>query len=134
MAWMHLPPKADLASSSSPELEKQQCPFGQDLAPALDTSAPGTPMRVSSSSKSSSALQTRYSQDDETNEDQLAIVQPLQRFAAASLAKQQSSPQEQLEEWTATRQAAAVVVACLTWVVISSATILINKHIMVDLS
>jgi hypothetical protein len=107
----------------------------------LDTVQPGTPIRVSSSSRTSNGLQTQYSEDEE---DLKAFFQPFKPLtpAPSTLAKQQQQKQKQQQqvvqqkedlEWTAARQAAAVVVACVTWIFISSATILINKHIMVDL-
>jgi hypothetical protein len=109
------------------------------LSADLDTVQPGTPIRVSSSSRSSNGLQSQYSEDEE---DLKAFLQPFKPLTPvpASLAKQQQQQQQQViqhkeeHEWAAARQAAAVVVACVTWIFISSATILINKHIMVDLS
>jgi hypothetical protein len=100
-----------------------------------DAEQPGTPMRVSSSSRTSGTLTTQYSEDDEYTDEPLAIVESLPRFATGVLAKQQQLQEQQHDvQFTAARQAAAVVVACVVWVMISSATILINKHIMVDLS
>jgi hypothetical protein len=102
-----------------------------------DAEQPGTPMRVSSSSRTSGTLKTQYSEDDDYTDEPLAVVQPLPRFATGLLVKQQQlQEQEQGHDvqFTAARQAAAVVIACVIWILISSATILINKHIMVDLS
>jgi hypothetical protein len=59
-------------------------------------------------------------------------------YSPAPLAKQQEQVKQQQQpravQVSTGRQAAAVVVACLAWVLVSSATILINKRIMVDLS
>lgn len=102
-----------------------------NTSPELDTEQPGTPKRVSSTSIASTGLKMQYSEDDEPSDEQVAVVQPLQRFAAGTLLKQEH---KQRAEWTAYKQAVAVVVSCVSWIIISSATILINKHIMVDLS
>lgn len=102
-----------------------------------DAEQPGTPMRVSSSSGTSGTLKTQYSEDDEYTEETLTVVQPLARFPTSLLVKQQQLQEQQHGhdvQFVAARQAAAVVIACVAWVLISSATILIKKHIMVDLS
>lgn len=104
-------------SSSSPELD----------------SAPGTPVRVSSSGKAFAALTPQSSQEEVCSDELRAALQPFQHVAASPpsvMAQQQEAEQQR----AAAKQTAAVMIACLTWVVISSATILINKHIMVDLS
>jgi hypothetical protein len=101
-------------------------------SPELDT-APGTPVRVSSSGKAFAALTPQSSQEEVSSDELRAALQPLQRVVASPpsvMAQQQDSEQQR----AAAKQTAAVIIACLTWVVISSATILINKHIMVDLS
>ena len=146
--------KQQLHQQACPELKEPSIPNWGSLypkaapsrsSPELDTEQPSTPMRVSSSNKGSAPLKPQYSEDDETSEELLAaVIQPLERLAAqppplqqlASRVQQQSTEQQQDKElqWTAAKQATAVLVACISWVLISSATILINKHIMVDLS
>lgn len=103
-------------SSSSPELD----------------SAPGTPVRVSSSGKAFAALTPQSSQEEVFSDELRAALQPF--HVAASPPSVMVQQQEAEQQRAAAKQTAAVMIACLTWVVISSATILINKHIMVDLS
>lgn len=103
-------------SSSSPELD----------------SAPGTPVRVSSSGKAFAALTPQSSQEEVCSDELRAALQPF--HVAASPPSIMVQQQEAEQQRAAAKQTAAVMIACLTWVVISSATILINKHIMVDLS
>lgn len=117
-SWLRLPAKATRSSCS----------------PEPDTEQPGTPMRMSSASKGSGVLKPQYSEDDEPMYDPVAVVQPFQRAATGSLVSQEQQQKQQAEQWNAARQAATVVFSCVAWIIISSATILINKHIMVDLS
>lgn len=137
---LHVQPFSRLSESSKPLMVSGHLKAADaSSSPELDAEQqPGTPMRVSCSGPGSATLKPQYSEDDSTSEDLSAAVQPLERVATAppSLSKVQQHQQEQHEDaqWTAATHATAVLATCLAWVFISSATILINKHIMVDLS
>lgn len=100
-------------------------------SPELHTE-PGTPLRVTSSGKGRAVLRRQSSQEDVTSDELCPHVMSLEH--AVTNPAQATQYKEVEQQRAAAKQTVAVIIACLMWIFVSSATILINKHIMVDLS
>jgi hypothetical protein len=126
-------------------LKKEQnvAPGAVEFACPSDAEQPGTPTRDNTLTASSHFTVTASgdSSDDYGQESPVpspaaaaaAMAQLQQKFNNLCVARQQQQ-QQQLVAWPSSAHTAAVAVACLFWIAASSATILINKHILVDLS